>query len=126
MARHKQSREIAALNGALREHPGRYRNTSPKAAFPLGLPPEGMPEKAKAVWHELEAFALPGVLTCADRLVLELVANLIAQFRANPSGFQSARVGHLIGCLARLGMTPIDRQRLSVPAPEKENAFADF
>jgi hypothetical protein len=126
MGRHRQPREIAALKGALRVHPERYRNVPPKAALGLGDAPEGMCNDAKAVWRELAMHAAAGVLTSADRMLMELTANLIAQFRAGPHAFQSARLGHLIGCLARLGMTPVDRQRLSVPRSESTNPFAEF
>jgi hypothetical protein len=126
MPRHTQPREVAEAKGAVRHNPQRYRNTPPKAAFALGEPPAHMGDAAKAVWFELDTYAAKGVLTCADRLLLEVAANLIAEYRMSPRDFVTARVGQLISCLGRLGMTPADRQKLSVPDAEKTNPFDNF
>jgi phage terminase small subunit len=126
MARHAQPREIAEIKGATKHNPQRYKGEVPKAAFALGEPPSDMAERASAVWFELATYAAAGVLTCADRLVLELTCNLIAEYRACPPDFPAAKIGHLIGCLARLGMTPADRQKLASVGPAAANPFDDF
>lgn len=126
MTRHRQPLEVATAKGLVRHNPQRYRNTPPKAAYSLGTAPDHLGEEAKAVWFELDSYAAAGVLTCADRLLLELTCNLVADYRRDPDGFVTARIGQLISCLARLGMTPADRQKLSVAAPEKTNPFEDF
>ena len=51
---------------------------------------------------------------------------LVAQFRADKEGFPAAKIGHLIGCLARLGLTPADRQKIGTEKPKDENAFNTF
>lgn len=123
MPRHTQPREIALLKGAHKNHPERYRSEPPKSQLPLGFAPDHMSLEAKGCWDEIAALAVPGVLTGADRVMLELASTLLAEFRADPGEFRAAKVGHLIGLLARFGMSPSDRQK--VGAPTAENPF-DF
>lgn len=126
MPRHTQPREVAEARGLIAHNPQRYRNTPPKAAYRLGEPPEHMREEAKRVWFELDTYAAAGVLTCAERPLLEVTANLFADFRDDPSTFPAAKVGTLISALGRLGMSPADRQKLNSAEQPKENPFADF
>jgi hypothetical protein len=126
MPRHAQPREVAEAKGLVKHNPQRYRNTPPKAAFALGNPPEHMLSEARAVWFELDTYAAAGVLTCADRLVLELASNMIAEYREHPAAYPATKIGQLVGLLGRLGMSPADRQRLSVPKAETTNPFEAF
>ena len=126
MARHAQPREVAELKGAPRKHPERYLKEPPKSAQPLGQAPEHLSAAAKAVWFEIESLAPVGVLTGADRLTLEVLAELLAEFREDPRAFAVGRFTHLIGCLARLGMSPADRQKLGMEKAKEGNAFDDF
>lgn len=126
MPRHTQPREVAELKGQTRVHPERYAKHVPKAAFALGQPPEYMSGEAKAVWFELETYALQGVLTCAERPLFEVVSNLLADFRRGPDEFPTARIGHLISALGRLGMSPADRQKLGTSKSADENPFDSF
>ncbi|AMV00055.1 hypothetical protein [Xanthomonas citri] len=126
MARHKQPDELARLKGADKKDPQRYKRQAPKSKVALGRPPDHLPEDAAAAWKELEKFALPGVLTGADRFVMEVTASLVAEFRANRAEFKAAKYSHLIGCLARLGLTPADRQKLGTDKTPEENHFNEF
>lgn len=126
MARHAQPRELAELKGATAHDPQRYREEPPKSDIPLGNAPEHLNEAQKAVWFELATYALPGVMTGADRLVLETLTVLVTQFRSDPEGMPAPKMGHMIGCLARLGMTPADRQKLGVAKAPEENPFERF
>ena len=121
MGRHAQPFEIAILKSADKNHPERYRNSPPKSDLPLGLAPDHMTPEGALCWAELSALALPGVLTGADRVMLELAASLLAEFRKDPAEFRAAKMGHLVGLLARFGMSPTDRQK--VTAPPNSNPF---
>jgi phage terminase small subunit len=116
---------LAELKGATRKHPERYRKELPEAG-PLGEMPGHLSKEAKAVWFELEAYALAGVLTGADRMLLETAAVLVAQFRKNPEEMPANKMGHMIGCLARLGMTPADRQKLGTEKLKEDDPFRNF
>ena len=126
MARHAQPRELADLKGAGKKHPERYRNEVPQSEHDLGVPPDHMSAAAKEVWFELVTYALKGVLTGSDRLVLEVTSVLVAQFRADPEEMPAARLTQMVGCLARLGLTPADRQKLGTAKPAEGNPFDEF
>ncbi|AKO18937.1 hypothetical protein [Xanthomonas oryzae] len=126
MARHKQPDELARLKGADKQNPQRYKRQTPKSPVALGQPPNHLPEDVAAAWQEIEKCALPGVLTCSDRLVMEIAGSLLAEFRANRADFKAAKYSHLIGCLARLGLTPADRQKLGTDKPPEDNPFNEF
>ena len=40
-----------------------------------------------------------------------------------PWDFSAARMGHLIGVLARLGLSPADRQKVGMPGKSDTNPF---
>lgn len=127
MARHKQPLELAKLKGADRKDPQRYPPTVPKNTSKLGAPPRHLKPKARAAWLELEKMALPGVLTAAERIIIEIGANLLSEYREEPADFRPGKYTHLIGILARLGMTPTDRQKLGVEDDgKKKGAFDEF
>ena len=77
-------------------------------------------------WLELTTYAPTGVLAGADRLTLEVGAQLLAQFRQDGDDFPANKIGHLIGILARLGMSPADRQKLGTEKKEAGNPFDSF
>lgn len=126
MARHAQPREVAELKGADKKNPQRYRGEVAKTELPLGNAPEYMSEDAKAVWFELETYALPGVLTGSDRLLMEVVSTLVAEFRRDPDGFQSSKHSVLKGHMATLGLSPSARQQFVKPEGSKGNPFDAF
>ena len=114
MGRHKIPLELARLSGATKKDPQRYRNKVPKSKFPLGEPPGGMIDGAAEAWCEISAACAAGVLTRADRIILEITANLLAEYRSDPPGFAVGKLRHLVSCFARLGMSPSDRTCLGV------------
>lgn len=126
MPRHAQPREVAVLKGANRVHPERYRSEIPKHASPLGEIPAHLSPEAKAVWFELETYSLPGVLTAADRVVMETLAILVADFRKAPSEFPTPRIQAMLSCIGRLGMSPADRQKLGTEKKPEGNPFDAF
>ena len=143
MARHKQPDEHAKLNGAHKLNPQRYRKTVPKSDKPCGNPPKEMSEEAQACWFEISAKAIPGVLTYADTIMLELASDLLADYRqiramrqdamdlpieerilALKIVFTSTNKTILIGLLARFGMSPSDRNSLGIAEDKVDNPFA--
>lgn len=126
MPRHTQPREVAELKGATRKHPERYRKTPPAVDMPLGNAPDYFTADQKGVWFELETYAPRGVLTGADRVAMELLSVLLDEFRKNPVDIRVAKIGQMVSCLGRLGMTPADRQKLGTEKPKEENPFDAF
>lgn len=126
MARIAQPVELAKLKGAHKKNPQRYKKEPPKSAHPLGESPKHIRGKSKDSWDELCKYCLKGVLTGADRFILEISSNLLAEYRSDPQEFSAAKLEKLIGCLARLGMTPADRQKLGVEKKAEDESFDDF
>jgi phage terminase small subunit len=127
MARQKLPIAIARLTGAAAANPQRYRAIPPKADGELGDPPPHLSPCVAAVWREIAGTAPAGVLAAADRFAVELAANLVAEYRKDSRSFLASRIAQMIGLLARLGLTPVDRQRLAIePAKSEENPFDSF
>lgn len=126
MGKIAQPREVALLKGADRKHPERYKGKVPKAPTPLGNAPDHLSPAAQEVWFEIDTYGLPGVMTSADRFLLEVTCVLISEFRGDTDKFQVGKYGQLISCLGRLGLSPADRQKLATTKPDEENPFDGF
>ncbi|EPG1981291.1 hypothetical protein [Pseudomonas aeruginosa] len=92
----------------------------------VGEAPIHLQGPARLAWKELCAQSIKGVLTGSDRIILEVTANLLAEYRANPTEFAVGKYTHLIGNLARLGLTPSDRQKFGLEKPKEKDEFEDF
>ncbi len=128
MARIAQPREVAELKGADKRNPQRYRGEPIKSNLPVGEPPEHLTEGEAKCWFELSAKSLPGVLTYADSVMLELASELLCK-RRRWDGGDGLSVGErsaLISILARLGMSPADRQKFTEDKPKDDNPFANL
>ena len=121
-----QPREVAELKGAIRKNPQRYRKQPPAVDLPLGTAPDRFTPDQKAIWFELETYAPRGSWTGADRVTVELLSVLLDEFRTNYAEMKVAKIGQIVSCLARLGMTPADRQKLGTEKPADENPFDAF
>jgi len=126
MARHPQPREVAEIKGLTAHDPQRYRKEPPKNAMPIGNAPKHLSKEAQAAWFELETMVPPGVLTHAETLLLEVLSNLVVEYRTDPPAFAVGKYVHLIGCLARLGMTPADRQKIGIEKPTEADPLDEF
>jgi len=126
MARHAQPREVAELKGAHKKDPQRYRGKVVKSPYALGDAPARMSEEAKAAWFEISSYALPGVLTGADRLVMEVVSNLVAEYWRDPDEFTAAKHSVLKGHMATLGLNPSDRQKFVQTEDKQDNPYANL
>jgi hypothetical protein len=102
---------------AIRKDPQRFRDEVPKSPHPIGDPPGGMDAEAVAAWNEVVAACAKGVLTGADRIIVEVASNLLSEYRLDPPGFQVGKYTVMISCFARLGMSPSDRTTLRVEKP---------
>ena len=90
----------------------------------IGDPPECLEAFEQDTWKEIVGLSLPGVLTRHDRVTVEIVARLLAEFRVNPQRFTAAKLARLEALLGRLGMSPADRSRVSARLPSQPNPFA--
>ena len=123
MGRYAQPLEVAQLKGADKVHPERYRNETPKSERPIGDYPAVRSLDPADCWKDISDQCIPGVLTGADRIMLELAANLLSEYRTDPVKFPAAKYTHLTNCLARFGMSPSDRTKLGVGKKDDDDDF---
>lgn len=123
MGRNRTPSNILELRGAFDKNPQRRRE-EPKVEKSLGPPPDHFDEARRAAWAEIESLAPADVLTKADRIAVEMLADLLVRYRASmtPAGekFTSADRRDLMALLARFGMTAADRSRVAAPAEKEE------
>src|ERR1017187_3686782 len=112
---------LLELSGAYRHNPQRRRPPEPQPTAPLGPAPEHLSPEAAACWAELEAMIPPGVVFASDRWAMELSATSMADTRSGT--ISNARYAGLLRLMAALGLSPVDRSRLSVPPEKPQGKF---
>ena len=110
MSRPRKPTKVLELSGAFERNPNRKRTSEPKPTGVIGPPPEHMSENEVDVWFELSNACFWA--TDADRQIMELAAILLCRFRADP---EFKQMNHLLTALGKLGLTPSDRSKVSVP-----------
>ena len=132
MPQPRKPTRLLELSGQLRHNKKRYagRLNEPQASGPLGDPPERLSADEKAAWLELEQIAPAGVLTKADRWLVEICAGIMASLRRGGigrEGVTNGEVSLLMAGLRSMGLTPADRSRVSVPKEaEEDNPFTEL
>jgi phage terminase small subunit len=117
MPRPRKPDEILEISGAFIDQPGRRRPPAPRSSRPLGDPPPELAPDAARCWHEIAGEAAPGVLTSADRLVVELAATIQARSRRGEA--PPAELALLLRALGEMGLTPASRSKVAPATPEK-------
>ena len=117
---------VLEASGAFDRNPARKRKdlVSEKE---LGNAPKHLTAEEKDVWKELSNQLPPGLATSADRFVFEIACKLMNKFRT--VGTNSSETAQLLNALAKLGASPSDRSKCSVPvdkAKEEGNPFKEF
>jgi hypothetical protein len=126
MARPRKPTAILELSGAFKHDPQRARGDEPQPTGGLGAPPEYMKQTERAAWRELAEVASPGVLTNADRWLVELACRLMARLRDPGTHLSTGESNQLLLCLTRMGMTPADRNRIHVDPAKTEDPMEQF
>lgn len=127
MPRPRKPSNILELNGAFKANPQRRRKVIHPAPTDLGAPPAWMTREQAAVWHEIMEIAPPNIIKSTDAIAVSVFACLVCEFRADPVLFSSARVAQLMGFFSRFGMTPADREKISIDQGEiTPPKFAEF
>jgi hypothetical protein len=117
MPRPRKPTEVLEISGAFADKPARRRPAAPRSPEPIGDPPAGMDPAAAGCWREIIAEAPPGVLTGADRLVVEIAAVMTAKVRRGEA--TAGEAGLMLRALTECGMTPASRSKVSAATPEK-------
>ena len=126
MPAHRKPLHVLALNGTLKEHPGRYASRIEPVACPAGIgdPPAHLSVARKNIWRELVENLPEGHLQSADRFLLEIVTHLMARLRNRKTLITKGEESLLMNALSKLGLTPVDRLKVHIP-PLKDPAPHD-
>lgn len=124
MPRPRKPTEILEPSGAFTKDPQRKRSVGAKSDRALGHAPGHLNEAERNCWKEIVANSAANVLTSSDRIVVELIARLLARFRAD--WLTGAEMGVLKSSLAELGWTPASRSKVSAPKQDDEPDFSAF
>ena len=82
-----------------------------------------MTEDEKKLWREFDRMVPYGVAKFCDRWAVEKLVRLFAKERKGT--IRVAEGGQLLALLAKFGLTPSDRTKVSVEVP-KESALTKF
>lgn len=126
MARPRKPTSLLAITGGYDNNPGRLnasRGDEPIEQRALGDAPGHLEAPQRAAWAEIERIAPPGVLTHADRLVVELTAVLWARFRRAGEVMPLPEFTRLQSLLGELGLTPAARSKVKAVASKPAGRF---
>jgi hypothetical protein len=118
---------ILEARGSVRKNPKRYREriaAQPAARGPLGAPPlhwitdpscyyHARHVRWRGIWEELDGQLPSGMLKAQDRILIELLIPEIDKMREKPAEMKPVDKTNLVSMLAKLGMTPVDRMKVS-------------
>jgi hypothetical protein len=123
MARPKQSTAVMEARNAFKAHPERRPGPEPEHEGPLGaVPPHFTPSEA-AAWMQICEDSAPGVLTQSERILVEILAKLLADIRDNPEEATTAKYTRIESLIGKIGCTPADRNRVVVPKAKDASDF---
>lgn len=88
---------------------------------PIGPAPKAITGIKRGIWNELCDAAPFGILTKADRILLETLTRLIFIMREQPERFNSAVASQIRTALACLAMEPSARTRFTSMRPPIED-----
>ncbi|MBS9781466.1 MAG: hypothetical protein KGV56_03130 [Gammaproteobacteria bacterium] len=133
MARPRKPTKLKELNGSAAINPGRINKNEPKPTTPLSTAPSYFTKKEKQAWEDITSRIIDGVAFDCDFVHIELAAKLLASIR-NPDKDDKGRpivvvsaYAQLASLLAKLGMNPADRQKISIePSKKEKDPWADF
>jgi phage terminase small subunit len=130
MSRPRTPTRILELRNSFREHPSRRRE-DPDIPGALGDPPSYFCADLSGIWQELAEQAPVGVLTSADRILVEVVCHLTLKLRVfgidRKDGLCGAEQSQLTTILRALGCSPSDRSKVSVqPRSDEDDELAEF
>jgi hypothetical protein len=93
---------------------------------PLGPPPKHLKPAQQSVWNELSLIVPEGAVQSSDRWAFELLVCLMSKFRRGMA--KAGEVNQISSQLARFGMTPADRDRVSRSplSPGKADPWKEF
>lgn len=113
---------IKEARGSYKNHPERRNENEMQPLGGIGPAPDHAGAYAET-WDEIVKAMPPGVLGNTDRIAIEMLCKLVVKMRFDFEHMNAAEMTRLETLLARFGMTPADRTKITVPKGEKKNPF---
>jgi len=123
MGRINKPTKLKILKGTYRHY--RENPNEPMPENPLGEPPISLTDVQQEAWHEIAELIPDGVLTEADRIIVEIAARFLSDLRLKGS-LSVGNMGHLMIALGRMGLTPADRPKVSVQKKTGKNKWEKY
>lgn len=112
----------ADVTGAAVKNPGRHKDRKqPKGTRPIGEPYATMTDVERGQWYEFVR-DLPW-LNSSHRVILRVACRLAADLDGDEFGVSKAQA--LSSILSKLGATPADESKVSMPDDEEADEFFD-
>lgn len=120
MPRVRKPTSVLQFTGAFAKNPQRAesRKHEPKPTGGIGEPPSRLTDDQKKIWFELVGESLPGVLSNADRQILELTVRAVEMIRVVYDPKVAAQLNQY---LQQLGMTPAARSKVQAAKDEAKD-----
>lgn len=115
---------VLEMRGSFQKDPLRRaaRANEPQVTTPLGEPPTSLDEAEQARWRDIASWC--HWLTVADRVLVEQTCQLWMAMRRRTGSPGQGKM--LTVNLIRLGMTPADRSKVSVPQQPPKSKLDKF
>ena len=122
MPRPRTPVDKAVVTGAAQLHPERHASRSkPKSTRAIGEPYAKMSDAEKAQWYEFVR-DLPW-LNSSHRVLVRVACRLTVALDTDDFGVSKAQA--LSSILSKLGATPADESRVSMPVDDERDEFFD-
>ena len=120
MPAHRLPVDVAKVTGATARSPGRHKDRAkPKGTRSIGEPYVRMTDNEKAQWAEFVR-DLPW-LNSSHRVLLRMACKLAVDMDGDEFGVSKAQA--LSSILSKLGATPVDESKVSVPDEDEDDEF---
>ena len=122
----KKSARVLKLEGAYKKNPNRENKREPETrALNYTDIPSELNNEEGLVFRRFMDCMPEGVYTVSDISVLTMAAKLQYESETIWEDFTVPRMTMLMKCLIQLGMTPVERSKLTVPKSKAKNIFDD-
>src|SRR4051794_16888410 len=123
MARSRTPLHLAAITGAIKRPPARFKGRSDPKTAPIGAAPDWMDDNQRAAWNLFRAEV--SWLAEADRGLVEVAACIRGRLIAGEQvGVPSLTL--LRQCLGQMGATPADRSKVDVAEEPDDDPAREF
>jgi hypothetical protein len=104
--------EAHILSGSIEHDPARFKDrlAAPKHDAPLAPAPAYFNDDQVSIWNEVAAQCVPGSMTLADSILMEVIVTLLYKFRRGELNGIGQQL--LVSTLIQCGMSPIARGKL--------------